>query len=109
MILTEYTVMLFCVGVPFTVGAQHTAAPSPLATALAVTMPTHGITSIAPDTLATSMLFGSSTVCGLTVYIFGFPVMAMVTTPSLIRTAGAWFKPGGKLPTVKFAGMIDEA
>ena len=55
--VTAATVMLVCVGVPLTTGTD-TAAPSPFATALAVTVPLTATGAVAPVTLAAATVAG---------------------------------------------------
>jgi len=58
LMVTALTVMLFDVAVPFKVGAPLTAAPSPSATALAVTVPVGTIAAVASVTLAAGIVAG---------------------------------------------------
>ena len=100
-----YAVLLCSVGTPLTV------APSPLATALAVTVPVGVIALVAPVTLRAGILVGSVMSLVLALYVVGVPVIGTVTSVLLVRTAVPRFKPGGRLGllTAKSAGVIDEA
>jgi len=108
--VTAFTVMLVCVGVPFTVGAPLTAAPVPIATALAVTVPVGVILAVAPVTLAMGILAGSVIVRVFALYVVGAPVIFTVTTvPFAALTAVAAVSPGGKLETAKLAAVMEVA
>jgi len=104
--VTSFTVMLLKVGVPLTVGAPLTAAPSPIATALAVTVPVSDIAFVAPVTFAAGILLGNVIVLVFTLYVVGVPVIATVTTVPLVRVAVPAVRPGGKLLTAKFEAVI---
>ena len=104
-IVTEFNVRLFAL-VDCTVGAPLTDAPSPLATALAVTVPVGVIALVALTTLRAGILAGNVTVLVLALYVVGVPVIGTVTTVALVRTAVPEVKPGGKLLTAKSAVVI---
>ena len=105
-IVTMFTVILFCVGVPLTVGAPLTAAPSPIATALAVTVPVGVIAHIEPVTLVAEILVGSVIVLVLALYVVGVPVMGTVTTVLFVLVAVPAVNPGGRLLTAKCDAVI---
>ena len=107
--VTAFTVMLVCVGLPFTVGAALTAAPSPLSTALVMTEPDRVIAAVAPVTFAAGMDVGSVNMIALLLYVVGVPVMATVTTVPLVRCAVPAVNPGGRFVTAKLDAVIDEA
>ena len=104
--VTAFTVMLVCVGVPFTVGAPLTAAPSPRATALAETIPVGVIAAVAPVTFACGIEAGSVTFTALALYVVGVPVIVTVTTVPLVLVAVAAVNPAGSPVTAKLAGGI---
>ena len=99
--------MLVVVGVPLTVGALKTA-PSPLTTALAVTVPVGAIGEVAPVTLTAGMLVGNVIVLVDALNVSGIPVMLTVTTVLLVRIAVPTLSPGGKFETasVKLASTM---
>ena len=104
--VTAFTVMLVCVGVPLTVGTPLTAAPSPLATALALTVPVGVIAAVAPVTLPCGIEAGSPIFTALALYVVGVPDMETVTTVLLVLTAVAAVNPAGSPETAKLAGVI---
>ena len=108
--VTAFTVMLVCVGLPFTVGAALTAAPAPLSTALATTEP-DGIIALpdAPEMFVTGMEVGSVIVLGVVVAVLSVPVTGTVTTVPFVRCAVPAVNPGGRLEIVKSAGVMVEA
>jgi len=106
--VTAFTVMVFCPGVPFTVGVV-TVAPSPFATALAVTMLFTVTAAPAPVTLAAATVAGTVNVGALEVAVVGVPVMLIVTAVLLVRDAVAALNPAGKPDTVKFAAVMLDA
>ena len=87
--------MPFNVGVPLTAGAE-TAAPLPLATALAVTVPDGVILAAAPVTCEDGMLAGKEIFTGFALYVVGVPVMATVTTVLPVRVTVPRDNPAGK-------------
>jgi hypothetical protein len=107
--VTAFTVMLVCVGVPLTVGASLTAAPSPFDTSLAETVPVGVIAAVASVTFACGKLAGSVIFTALALYVVGVPVIATVTTVPLVLTAVPAVNPAGSPDTAKLAAVIDAA
>ena len=103
-IVTVFTVMLLAVGEPFTVGGPETAAPSPLATALAVTVPVVEIGEVAPVTLTAGMTPGTLIVVP-ELAVVGVPLIGTVTTVELVLTAVPAVTPAGKPAIVKWVGL----
>ena len=103
--VTTLTVMLFAVLLS-SVGALLTATPSPIATALVVTVPVGVIALVAPVTLEAGMLDGRESVVVLALTVVGVPVIATVTTVSLVRTAVPAISPGGRFKTEKLEAVI---
>ena len=105
---TAITVIDAAAGVPLTTKAVDTAAPSPIATALAVTVPDTVTAAVAPVTFACATVEGTVIVLVLALYVVGVPVIGTVTTVLLVRTAVPAVSPGGRVDWVgaKFAGVI---
>ena len=101
--VTTPTVIPVCVGVPLTAGTL-TAAPSPLATALATTVPVGIMAGVWTVTCEDGMLTGRVIVLVLALYAVGLPETATVTTVLFVRTAAATISPGGRFDTVKLDG-----
>ena len=107
--VTVFTVMLVWVGVPFTVGAPLTAAPSPLAIGPTGTVPVGVILAVAPTTLAWGMLVGRVALTELALYAVGVPVIGTVTSVALVRTAVPAVSPAGSPVTAKLAAVMEAA
>ena len=95
--VTAPTVMEVCVGEPLTAGAPLTAAPLPLATALAVTMPDTTVTALAPVKFPAGKDAGNVNEVEAGLCVVGEPVMATVTTVLLVRVTVPVDNPGGRL------------
>jgi len=107
--VTAPTVIEFCVGVPLTAGVD-TVAPSPIATALVESVA--GVTDtleVAPVTLANGTADTGDKVAPTVEEVVGAPLMAMVTTVLLVRTAAAALSPAGRPSIIKCDAVIDEA
>ena len=100
--------MLFTVGVPLTSGAD-TAEPSPLATALVLTVPVRVTAVVAPLTLPEGIVAGSVMAVAVELNVVGVPVTVMVTTVSLVRAAVPADRPAGSPLTAKLPAVIDDA
>ena len=107
--VTAFTVMLFGVGVPLTVGAPLTAAPLPLATDPTVIVPVGVIALVAPVTFEAGILVGSVTVPVLPLYAVGVPEMVTVTIVLLVRVAVPAVSPAGRLDMAKLDAVTDVA
>ena len=103
-----FTVIEFCVGVPFTVGVV-TVDPSPIATALAVIVPDTATAAVAPVTFPCGIVAGLVMDAVLVFAVVGVPVMATVTTVPLVRVAVPAVNPAGSPDTAKFAAVMLEA
>jgi len=106
--VTGLTVMLFVVGVPLTAGVD-TAEPSPLATALVLTVPVRVTAVVAPLTLPEGIVAGSVMAVAVELNVVGVPVTVMVTTVSLVRAAVPADRPAGSPLTAKLPAVIDDA
>ena len=93
---------------PLSAGVD-TEAPSPIATALADTVPDTGTAAVAPVTFACGMVGGMAMGAAFALAVVGVPEMAMVTTVLLVRVASAAVNPAGNPVTAKFAGVIAAA
>ena len=88
------------------VGAPLTGRPSPLATALAVTVPVGDIAAAAPLKLAAGIDAGYAMVAALVDAVVGVPEMATVTTVGLVRVAAPTLNPADNpVILVKFAAV----
>jgi len=104
--VTAFTVMDVAVGsVALTVGVD-TEAPSPIATALADTVPDTVTAAVASLTFACATDVGTVIVLVLALYVVGVPVIRTVTLVASVRVAVPGFSPGGRLDGTKFAGVI---
>jgi hypothetical protein len=106
--VTVFTVMLFCVGVPFTVGTL-TSVPKPMSTALAVTSPEIDTALVATVTLDVGIVTGSVITLVFVARVVGVPVIGTVTTVELVRTAAPAVNPDGRFDTVKCELVIEFA
>ena len=104
--VTALTVIDIFVGAPLTAGGVDTVAPSPFATALAVTVPDTGTATVAPVTFACGMVAGMLMVAAFALAVVGRPEMAMVTVVLSARVASAAVNPAGNPEMMKFAGVI---
>jgi len=102
--VTAFTVMVFCVGVPFTKGIV-TDAPSPIATALAVMAPDTATAAVAPVTFAAAMVEGSVMFTAFALYVVGLPVMLKVTTVPLVLFVAVTLNPAGNPETLKSSAV----
>ena len=107
--LSVFSVMPVDVGVPLDVGAPLTAAPSPIPTLLALTVPETATAAVAPVTLAAATVPGIVRVRLLALYALGAPVIGTVTTVLLVRVAVPALSPPGRFDTAKFAGVMELA
>ena len=94
--VTAPTVMEVAVGEPLTAGKPLTAAPSPLATALAVTMPDTPVTALAPVKFPAGKDVGNVNVVVVGLCVVGVPVMGTVTAVDVWETVPV-DNPGGRL------------
>ena len=106
--VTAPTVMVLCVGVALCAGCV-TVAPSPLATALAVTKLFTVTAAPAPVTLAAATVEDTVIVGALALYVVGVPDILMVTVVLFVRDAVPAVNPAGNPETVKLAAVIEDA
>jgi len=93
------------VGVSLTAGID-TVAPSPIATALAVTVPDTVTAAVAPLTFSCATVEGIVIVLALALYVVGAPVIGTVTVVMPVSVAVPAVNPSGNPLTAKFAGVI---
>ena len=83
--------------------SDTTAAPSPLSTGPAETVPETGTAAPAPVTLAAATVVGTVMFATVALAAVGVPVMATVTTVLLVRVTVPEDSPAGRLDTAKLA------
>ena len=103
--VTAFTVIEVDKGVPLTVGVD-TAAPSPIATALAVTVPDTATAAVASVTFACAMVEGTVIAVVFALANLGAPLMVIVTTVLLVRVAASATIPLGNPEMAKLAAVI---
>ena len=104
--MTAFTVMLFAVGEPLTVGAALMGRPSPFAIVIGAIATDRTIGAEAPVTLAAGIFVGNVSAAAVALAAVGVPVMLMVTTVPLVRCAVLADNPAGKPATVKLAAVM---